>query len=70
MATLCRLDVFLLFTFLNIISNSRYYAGIVAVGSEAAGHLQAVVYHQQHGGGHERPARFFVLAVDYGHLKA
>ena len=24
MATLCRLDVFLLFTFLNIISNSRY----------------------------------------------
>ena len=25
MATLCRLDVFLLFTFLNIISNSRYY---------------------------------------------
>lgn len=47
-----------------------YYAGIVAVGSEAAGHLQAVVYHQQHGGGHERPARFFVLAVDYGHLKA
>ena len=26
MATLCRLDVFLLFTFLNIISNSRYYA--------------------------------------------
>lgn len=47
-----------------------YRAGIVAVGSEAAGHLQAVVYHQQHGGGHERPARFFVLAVDYGHLKA
>ena len=25
MATLCRLDVFLLFTFLNIISNSRPY---------------------------------------------
>ena len=25
MATLCRLDVFLLFTFLNIISNSRSY---------------------------------------------
>ena len=25
MATLCRLDVFLLFTFLNIISNSRGY---------------------------------------------
>ena len=26
MATLCRLDVFLLFTFLNIISNSRLMA--------------------------------------------
>ena len=28
MATLCRLDVFLLFTFLNIISNSRLYVNL------------------------------------------
>ena len=31
MATLCRLDVFLLFTFLNIISNSRYKTDYSAV---------------------------------------
>ena len=47
-----------------------YQAGIVAVGPEATGHLQGVVCHQQPIGGHERPARLFVLTVDYGHLKA
>ena len=36
MVTLCRLDVFLLFTFLNIISNSRLEAGRYAEAKEAA----------------------------------
>ena len=59
MATLCRLDVFLLFTFLNIISNSRSYlypdasrVGHLSAASSRGKKMQLNLYHKVFGKKH------------------